>query len=618
MKVKMCRPVNFGYLIFFISGYIISLVAGNDCKSVKDEFRKISYEDLVPELPIIDEGLQVCSRSLTAQQASCCSRDTEMKYLLAAEQYIVQNVRDKNEDLKSLITEHTRDYQGKVLALARHTQNSTSSKLLDWYSIPETEHRLSVSKLFTDIEEFLNQKNVIIKNSVSTFFDNLFPVIFKNVIYKSSVNVWTHHYHHCLAKHRQEIHPKVFGNHPEDIAKTLSNGLGLARAYLEAMRIVTETLNTTDNILIEDECKHAVVRLQYCKHCHGFVDVKPCKGFCLNVMQGCLSKISEIGPEWNDIITSVEGLVREMSEKSLDEVFKELVVGVSDAIMVAMVEASKFYQNVHELCGIPVDANITTAIPRPPTVPHTSAVLPEVSGPLSMDIMQVTLDLVDSKGLFNNLGETICSQPEVFEQDPMSGTCWNGTDVSVYVSDTVDSNILEQARNNPEVKVTLVLDPDLRNLKDKMASVNLVLQSHVRKTDHKRPRSYMISDDHSIYGSGDSHIGNVNIGDGKTLADDEDYTLTSGSGSGVEEDVDTTIETGNVDSRIDVVFPDNPSNRNPYDVDQSGRLGLDPPRNREPPARQNPGSDPKGSAAGVVSSVTLTLTTLVSFVLIYR
>lgn len=233
-----------------------------------------------------------------------------------------------------------------MLALAHHTLISTSLKLTDWYSVPTSHNRVSLNNLLSDIEDFVKLKHVIIKNSVSTFFDSLFPVIFKSVIYRSPAESWTHHYDHCLANHRQDIQPSVFGKYPDEIAKKLSGGLALARSYLEALNIVTETINTTDNLLFEDECKHAVTRMQYCKHCRGFVDVLPCKGFCLDVMRGCLSKLSEIGPEWNDIITAVEGLVREMSEKSLDEVFKGLDAGITDAIMHAMVEAPKFYENV--------------------------------------------------------------------------------------------------------------------------------------------------------------------------------------------------------------------------------------------------------------------------------
>ena len=43
-----------------------------------------------------------------------------------------------------------------------------------------------------------------------------------------------------------------------------------------------------------------------------------------------------------------------------------------------------------------------------------------------------------------------------------------------YLRKAVDLDILSQARNNQEVKVSLVLDPKLRVLKDKLSSVNLV------------------------------------------------------------------------------------------------------------------------------------------------
>lgn len=62
---------------------------------------------------VADEGLRICSRSLTAKQASCCSQDSEMKYLLASEKYIVDSIRHKNSNLKQRITEHMDDYQGR-------------------------------------------------------------------------------------------------------------------------------------------------------------------------------------------------------------------------------------------------------------------------------------------------------------------------------------------------------------------------------------------------------------------------------------------------------------------------------------------------------------------------
>ncbi|XP_060561614.1 glypican-5-like [Ruditapes philippinarum] len=606
----MCRALLFVCVFSTIFGVLNSHSSGNTCHKVKEEFRKISADDLVPDLPVIDEGLRICSRSLTAKQASCCSQDSEMKYLLAAEKYIVDSIRYRNSNLKRRITEHMGDYQGKLLALARHRLNSTTSKLTDWYSMPVTDHSPVVTNLFNNIEEFVKLKHVILKNSISTFFDMLFPVIFKNMIKQSLPEAWTHHFDHCLAKHRQELRP--FGKYPDDIAKKLNHGLSLARAYLEALNIVMETINTTDNVLIEDECKHAVTRLQYCKHCHGFVDVKPCKGFCLDVMRGCLSKLSEIGPEWSFIISSVEDLVREMSGKSIDEVFKEFESGINDAILHSTLLAPNYYKRAHELCSIPLDTTPSTVEAKTPDFSKLQA-LEEVTGPLSIDVMQVTLELVDSKGLYSHLADEICAEQAKFEQDPLSGTCWNGSDISVYLRDAVDRDILSQARSNPEVKVSLVLDPSLRNLKEKMADVNVVLKSHMRKNDRLRPKNYMISDDPklTIYGaSGDGNqMGSINLAGGTTLGDDEDYNLLSGSGSGLDDGVDTAIDTGDI-GNVDVLEIPNNSDREQYEVEQGGRLGNDPPNTRAPPNKKPKNTGDGNGASGAQFSVTWIFTAL--------
>lgn len=613
MSLKMC----FVTLLVFFSVVQSLSALDNTCGDVKREFQKLSSSAVVPDTPVIDESLRICSKTLTASQASCCTQDTELEYLKSAEQYMVHNIRHRNDDLRRLITDHMKDYQEKVLALGQHAQNSTGQKLSDWYSVPISEHQGPIGNLFSDIDNFLKLNAVTINASVENFFNNIFPVIFKNVIYRRPSDSWTHHYHHCLARHRLEIVPKPFGKYPQDIAVKLSNGLMLARAYLEAMNVVIETINTTDHLLLEDECKHAVTRLQYCSHCHGFVDVKPCKGFCLDVMRGCLSKVAEIGPEWNDIISAVEGLVREMSEKSMDDVFSELIVGISDAIMHAMVSAPEFYQQVHEKCGIPLEAGETTEEVPTPNFSRTQNLPSPVTGPLSMDVMRVTLDLVDSKGLFSHLADDICSETTTFEQDMTSGTCWNGTAINVYVRDVVDLDILSQARNNPEVKVSLMLDPQLRQLKDKMTLINLKLQSHIRKTDRHRPRNFMIADDPDTYeyssdeGTRSGTIETVETG-GPVLTDDEDlykYSLESGSGSGEgSPDVDLHIP----DNR-DYANPEDPGQR-PY-LPDLGNLGPDRPTTKQSPPN-NPQRNYNNSASGVQQNLLLLFLSVLLFYII--
>ncbi|KAH3804942.1 hypothetical protein DPMN_133235, partial [Dreissena polymorpha] len=338
----MARLTCVGVIIFSVFGIIYSLSTGTlHCRGVKDEFAKISSQDLVPDLPTIDEGLSICSRGLTPRQATCCSKETEPVYAVASETYVMNNIRARNKFLKSVVTTHLQYYRETILELIQHTLNNTRAKLSEWYGIPTEEHRHIVNNLFLSFEDFLKSNHVLVEESVSKFFDNILPVIYKNVIYRDSKS-WTPAHANCLMKHRSEITPQPFGKNPEEIAANLNNALGLSKSYLEALAVILETINNTDNLALENECKNAVVRLQYCSHCRGFIDVKPCNGFCLNVMRGCLSNMAELGSEWNNIITSIEGMVREMSDKSLGDAFKKLSIGITDAIFHAVTTERNF------------------------------------------------------------------------------------------------------------------------------------------------------------------------------------------------------------------------------------------------------------------------------------
>ena len=67
-------------------------------------------------------------------------------------------------------------------------------------------------------------------------------------------------------------------------------------------------------------------------------------------------------------------------------------------------------------------------------------------------------------------------------EEQQGGQGLSGTDMFMkvcmcifrYVRDVTDLDILSQARNNKEVKVSLMLDPKMRSLKDKMSVANLV------------------------------------------------------------------------------------------------------------------------------------------------
>ena len=61
-----------------------------------------------------DKKLDVCVKSLTPNEASCCSRDSEMQYVIASEKFVMGRIQSQNSYLKTLISKHMHDYKGMV------------------------------------------------------------------------------------------------------------------------------------------------------------------------------------------------------------------------------------------------------------------------------------------------------------------------------------------------------------------------------------------------------------------------------------------------------------------------------------------------------------------------
>ena len=50
------------------------------------------------------------------------------------------------------------------------------------------------------------------------------------------------------------------------------------------------------------ECERAVKKMRTCSACQGLPDFKPCSGYCINIMKGCLAYHGEVNDNWNEYI----------------------------------------------------------------------------------------------------------------------------------------------------------------------------------------------------------------------------------------------------------------------------------------------------------------------------
>lgn len=146
-----------------------------------------------------------------------------------------------------------------------------------------------VRELFAYVGLFLIGSDLDVDDVTSRFFDALFPLVYNRLVNLGHV---TPGYAECVRSARRDLTP--FGASPGLLANQIGRSGVEGRVLLQALHLGVEVINTTDHLVFSRECRKALLRMQYCPHCHGFTLSKPCMGYCLNVMRGCLASMAEV------------------------------------------------------------------------------------------------------------------------------------------------------------------------------------------------------------------------------------------------------------------------------------------------------------------------------------
>ncbi|KAJ8950085.1 hypothetical protein NQ318_017810 [Aromia moschata] len=240
-----------------------------------------------------------------------------------------------------------------VSELARQSENKTLLLFSQVYRGMAVLSRERIEDLYRDIREYVRANSTSAKPtsspeevvaSVMAFFTDLFPLAYHHSADISNKD-FTLDYKECLKKSFETISP--FGDIPAQISQSLSKSLEATRLLLQAFRVGAEVLNTTDTLLIDEggaehsECHDSLVKMTYCPRCLGMAGhAKPCSGYCLNVLRGCIAKyVAELDPPWNGYVEGVESLLIAMKRGNndagvnADVVIRNLDTKISAAIM---------------------------------------------------------------------------------------------------------------------------------------------------------------------------------------------------------------------------------------------------------------------------------------------
>ncbi|XP_064021463.1 glypican-5-like isoform X5 [Pogoniulus pusillus] len=412
----------------------------------------------------------------------------EESYQAAVRQERTQSIQTLNFELKYMIVGHITAFQEAFESLLRFAENHTSSLFETAYRPMAKEAAEPVKELFTDISLYILGAETTVESAVLRFFDSLFPLVYSRLI-NPGITDLSEDYAECLRLTRQDINP--FGRYSKAVVTELSKSLWASRMLSQALGLGIEVINTTEHAALTKECSRALVKMQYCPHCQGLTLIRPCVGYCLNVMRGCLASVSELDAQWREYISTLEYLTSEMAAShDLEIALMGIRNSVNEAILHAQLNGPQLSATVDKVCGQPRQqegvlsvGNIVPVKEMTETqtfvMAHTSLNNKRSSLPLkasksdkSRSLKKASREFINymkrSRTFYASIAERLCDGDLVMRD---SSTCWNGEDVVESYTSRVVSNGLKAQVNNPELKVR-GLDPLISNLIDKLQHFN--------------------------------------------------------------------------------------------------------------------------------------------------
>lgn len=130
----------------------------------------------------------------------------------------------------------------------------------------------------------------VLENAVHTFFVNLFPVAYHQVVHlnKKSYGELYEDYINCLKHTYDDLQP--FGAIPKEISRTLIQSTQTAQIFINALYQSAEVLSEMDDLYgahLSESCQRHLLKMSYCPRCNGLQKshVKICYSYCMNVLR---------------------------------------------------------------------------------------------------------------------------------------------------------------------------------------------------------------------------------------------------------------------------------------------------------------------------------------------
>lgn len=505
----------------------------------------------------------------------CCSSQTEVDVLKKSIKTFEGLIKHQLKNLKGLWESTYKVYKDHVLDLSRQSENKTLILFSTVYRRMSPLSRTPILELYKSIRSYISSHKPLSHDSggndeleavIDKFFRNLFPLAYHHAVHSQNVvpsiagsggeeetvisstapsaDMASRDFHidykNCLTSSYEILQP--FGDIPYSISRSLVQSVSSASVLLRALQRGTEVLSEIENLPIESslsmKCQHALLKMNYCSACkgHNYHHLKPCYGYCSNVMRGCLTQLmGGIDTDWASFSEAIERLMTLVRNKDgIESVIKNLDGKLSEAIMHAMTNGPDLEKKVHKSCGQPSIRHTDKMTSsqerlddseRAPSLEgkqgHHSGNGNKWSPPPDTEMLQFLALLDRSKSFSLQIANSYCEDDRYQKQDK---NCWTGEHLGDYTHKVMD---MHSQKYNPEVPT---LQSDIENNHSRLHKINdqlITMKNIVNKqmTHLSRSDTDKMFSDMAEHGSADDDEYHQHQYD-----DDEDYEEMSGSG----------------------------------------------------------------------------------------
>ncbi|GFO16484.1 gpc3/5 [Plakobranchus ocellatus] len=339
----------------------------------------------------------------------------------------------------------------------KDTRNRTAETLEKMFALPQEEHQGVIDSFIGRLDQFFQgsdqhpPEEIVVK-----LFADLFPFVYHHVLTgpaSAAARATSGGGDHsqgklepaaqdCLRQEFAKVQP--FGTLPTVLGKRMKYALQRARAYTETLDVLLTAINMANSgATVHKSCSRAVSRLRFCSMCPGEQQTRACRGLCLNVMRGCLSKVAEVSSAWDELIIAFENLnMGVRSRHDAQEMLAGLGANVTGAVVDAFNQKQRIHNEVMSACrqSSPSMSNraprSSLAIPgeRQPSGTSLKSLSPSEDHFTRQKSMRTDLEtlitvLEDSKGFLLQLPDSLCRMPVLYDMEMDSDRCWNGSAV---------------------------------------------------------------------------------------------------------------------------------------------------------------------------------------------